>query len=242
MRLDRERDKPGRQLPQQRSGLHGVHLILHGNVRPECLPVLPRQPSLPGPGKRGPQGGQLRRSEREGDAAAQRAKPGDRDWKRCLVLAQTAERRRDLAGLGRGQMVEQGQMSVENIAVRREVRGTQPVEPGLVAGCEREREDQRRRVEEWFELTRRVLPAMAEAQFWPIRFGHCFMRVLLDNAFGGVWHRFIKRPAIRHISPDRLDQAIALGRAVRRAPALLPELNRRSLGWRRHGDPHRPPV
>ena len=59
------------------------------------------------------------------------------------------------------------------------------------------------------------------------------MRVLLDNVVGDVWHHSIPRPAIRHIEPAMLDRAIALGEQMLREPDLLPELNRRSLAWRR---------
>ena len=59
------------------------------------------------------------------------------------------------------------------------------------------------------------------------------MRVLLDNATGGVWHRTIGRPAIRHIDAVTLERAIGLGEAVLRDPALLAGLNQRSLAWRR---------
>ena len=59
------------------------------------------------------------------------------------------------------------------------------------------------------------------------------MRVLLDNTVGGVWHHVIARPAIRNISADMLDRAIALGDNVLQEPDLLPELDRRSLAWRR---------
>lgn len=59
------------------------------------------------------------------------------------------------------------------------------------------------------------------------------MRVLLDNAVGTAWPRVIRRPAIHHIDAATLERAIALGEAVRRDPALLPALNRRSLDWRR---------
>ena len=42
-----------------------------------------------------------------------------------------------------------------------------------------------------------------------------------------------QRPAIRHLSPELLERAIALGERVVAEPALLPELDRRSLAWRR---------
>ena len=56
---------------------------------------------------------------------------------------------------------------------------------------------------------------------------------MLDNAVGGVWHRSIARPAIRHAPPAIFARAVALAEQVEREPAGLVELNRRSLAWRR---------
>jgi len=73
---------------------------------------------------------------------------------------------------------------------------------------------------------------MAMVQAWPIRYDHCFMRVFLDNALGEVWHAVLRRPAVRHATPAQLGAAIALAERVVADPALLPELNRRSLAFR----------
>ena len=83
-------------------------------------------------------------------------------------------------------------MSAQEVALRRKMRVPQPVQPSLVLGSERQAEDQRAR---WLDLTRVTLPALAAVHHWPIRLDHCFMRVLLDNAVGGVWHHVIPRPA-----------------------------------------------
>ena len=93
--------------------------------------------------------------------------------------------------------------------------------------------DRQTLVASWLQLTRVTLPAMAADARWPIRLDHCFMRVLLDNTLDGVWHHTVARPAIRHLTPALLERAIALGNRVVHDPALLPELNRRSLAWRR---------
>lgn len=59
------------------------------------------------------------------------------------------------------------------------------------------------------------------------------MRVMLDNAVGGVWHHTIERPAIKHIGAEMLERAIGLAERVLEEPSMLAELNRRSLAWRR---------
>ena len=93
-----------------------------------------------------------------------------------------------------------------------------------------------RRVAEarWLSLTREAMPAVSEARGWPVRADHCFQRILLDNACGGVWYdRIARRPAYVHAERALLDRAITLGEAVLAGTADLADLNARSLAWRR---------
>lgn len=86
----------------------------------------------------------------------------------------------------------------------------------------------------WLSLTRAALPAVADAREWPVRADHCFQRIFLDNACGGVWYDHIDgRPAYASAPRDVLDAAIALAEAALAESADLAELNRRSLAWRR---------
>ena len=85
----------------------------------------------------------------------------------------------------------------------------------------------------WLDLTRRAMPAAASARGWPVRFDHCFQRILLDNATGGVWYDAIrKRPAFRHATDAVLARAVALAEAALGEEADLAALNRASLAWR----------
>ena len=85
----------------------------------------------------------------------------------------------------------------------------------------------------WLTLTRETMPALAAARGWPVRNDHCFQRILLDNAVGGVWYDAIpKRPAYRHADAAVLTRAIDLGEAVVAGTADLGSLNRQSLTWR----------
>lgn len=89
---------------------------------------------------------------------------------------------------------------------------------------------------EWLRLTRETLPALASGRGWPVHADHCFQRILLDNAVGGVWYDAItRRPAYRHATDTVLQTAVALGRAVAAGEADLPTLNHRSLTWRGKG-------
>ena len=89
----------------------------------------------------------------------------------------------------------------------------------------------------WLDLTRRDLPA-ARRPGWPVRHDHCFQRILLDAACGGVWYDAIPgRPAYRHAPEPLLRRAVALGEEVLAGAADLGALNARSLGWREEARP-----
>ncbi len=84
----------------------------------------------------------------------------------------------------------------------------------------------------WFELTREDMPSVAQARSWPVRFDHCFQRILLDHAVGGMWRDHIKPPAYRNASDAQLLAAIALGEGAIGGDVDLAALNRQSLEWR----------
>jgi hypothetical protein len=85
----------------------------------------------------------------------------------------------------------------------------------------------------WLALTRETMPALAAERGWPVRNDHCFQRILLDNAVGGVWYDAIpRRPAYRHADAALLTRAVDLGEAVLVGSADLAALNRQSLAWR----------
>ncbi|MCK0167015.1 hypothetical protein MWU52_05570 [Jannaschia sp. S6380] len=84
----------------------------------------------------------------------------------------------------------------------------------------------------WRDLTDRELPTAARSD-WPVRFNHCFQRILLDHATGGVWYDAIEgRPAYAYASDAVLSRATALGEAVLSGEADLRQLNEQSLRWR----------
>jgi hypothetical protein len=85
----------------------------------------------------------------------------------------------------------------------------------------------------WLDLTRHLLPALAADRGWPVSADHCFQRILLDNAFGGVWYDFVPgRPAYAHADDAALARAVALGEAVVSGAEDLSALHQRSLVWR----------
>ena len=82
------------------------------------------------------------------------------------------------------------------------------------------------------QLTREAMPAIARKKRWPVRFDHCFQRILLDNAVGGRWYDYIASPAYKNATDTQLQTAIALGKQAVLGQQDLSELNRKSLIWR----------
>ena len=67
---------------------------------------------------------------------------------------------------------------------------------------------------------------------WPVRFDHCFARILLDNAHDRPWREVVRPPAWKNADVGRLERAVALGEAVLEGRASLADLNHRSLELR----------
>ena len=85
----------------------------------------------------------------------------------------------------------------------------------------------------WLELTKQTLPALAVKREWPIRYDHCFQRVMLDAACGGCWYDHIpQRPAYRCASDGILQSAVNLAESVASGTIDLKTLNMQSLRWR----------
>ena len=87
-------------------------------------------------------------------------------------------------------------------------------------------------VSHWFELTRQRMPALAAERGWPVRFDHCFQRILLDNAMGAKWSDHIASAAFKNAPVRVLEKAIDLGEACVAGRAELTALNRLPLEWR----------
>lgn len=85
----------------------------------------------------------------------------------------------------------------------------------------------------WRDLVERRLPKAArERPEWPVRFDHCFARILLDCAHGRPWREVVAPPAWRNTSAPVLAEAHALGERVLAGEAKLDELNHLSLRLR----------
>ena len=88
----------------------------------------------------------------------------------------------------------------------------------------------------YLELVNQKLPSLAKQRQFPVRFNHCFARIILDNLFGCCWYEAIARSsgaAYKQLSVEQLHQAIAIAQAIIDNPdSYIQELNFNSLRWR----------
>ncbi|MEM1152313.1 MAG: hypothetical protein AAGI03_17500 [Pseudomonadota bacterium] len=97
--------------------------------------------------------------------------------------------------------------------------------------------DQLSDIERYLELTRQLMPRKAsEAHVnWPVRYDHCFQRIVLDTICGGVWYDHLQRPAYRHLTAAQAQEAVTLCEDILTGRADLWALNAQSLAWRGKG-------
>lgn len=90
----------------------------------------------------------------------------------------------------------------------------------------------------YLQRLRTDLPAAARdgnARDWPIRLDHCFMRVILDQLFGGCWYDHLSKnkPAYKQLSEEQLQKTIIMADQVLEGDtAALRQWNEDSLRWR----------
>ena len=86
---------------------------------------------------------------------------------------------------------------------------------------------------EYLRLTREVLPERAGREDWPLRYDHCFQRVVLDAVAGRTWYDDIGRPAVRSMTEGQLRAAVTVARRLaEEGEPLLRRLNAESLAAR----------
>lgn len=89
--------------------------------------------------------------------------------------------------------------------------------------------------DQYLELTRTLLPAIARLESWSIREDHCFMRIVLDQLFGDCWYNHLDRRlvAYKQLNERQLQTAIHLASAIQdQGESLLNTWNQQSLAWR----------
>lgn len=78
-----------------------------------------------------------------------------------------------------------------------------------------------------------VFPQIAVKYNWPIRFDHCFRRVLYDTLCQDKWDKHIASPAINNMTPTQLQDCVTICRSIVWKPETMIELNNLSLGYRK---------
>ena len=86
--------------------------------------------------------------------------------------------------------------------------------------------------ERYLDLVNRRLPAAARQRPYPVRFNHCFARIILDTLFEDVWYRHLAKPAYKHLTTAQLEAAIALGHGFLTDPQTCFRANQASLQYR----------
>ncbi len=88
----------------------------------------------------------------------------------------------------------------------------------------------------YLELINQVLPQIAKERGFPVKFNHCFGRIILDNLFGCCWYEVLDRKqgaAYKQLTEEQLKKAIALAEAMIAQPnEYIVQLNHNSLRWR----------
>lgn len=86
----------------------------------------------------------------------------------------------------------------------------------------------------YLDLINRQLPTQAQQVPMPVRWNHCFARIVLDNLCGSCWYDHFSRqqPAYKQLNREQLESAIAIAESILRQPELCDDLNRNSLRWR----------
>lgn len=88
----------------------------------------------------------------------------------------------------------------------------------------------------YIELTNEVLPKLAHEQHWPVRYNHCFQRIILDTIFKDCWYNHLDRssgvPTCKQLTDSQLQQAIQVSKRMISSLETVEELNRSSLSYR----------
>lgn len=86
----------------------------------------------------------------------------------------------------------------------------------------------------YLALINQQLPELAKQTAMPVRFNHCFARIVLDNLFEGCWYEHLsrKQPAYKQLNAAQLTKAIAIATTLLNTPEAANQLNQNSLRWR----------
>lgn len=94
-------------------------------------------------------------------------------------------------------------------------------------------------VSRYMILTKEIMPQMVRNREvkWPVQNDHCFQRIVLDAICNGHWHKYLARPAYKHLTHGQAVLAVQLCEDIVAGRVNLYDLNRQSLIWRGKGIP-----
>ncbi|MEX8548857.1 MAG: hypothetical protein V5804_14770 [Mucilaginibacter sp.] len=86
------------------------------------------------------------------------------------------------------------------------------------------------------QLLNQILPASFTK---PVRYNHCFNRIILDWLFQDVWYRHLdqSKTAISQLDKMQLQKMVERMEQWLQHPDLLFEDNQKSLAWRKNKNP-----
>ena len=89
-------------------------------------------------------------------------------------------------------------------------------------------------VSRYIVLTKEIMPHLARTshKHWPVSNDHCFQRIILDHVCGGVWYKYLDRPAYTNLTKDQVQRAVKLCEDIADGHKDLQKLNQQSLIWR----------
>lgn len=88
--------------------------------------------------------------------------------------------------------------------------------------------------QQYLALVNHQLPEKAKQGDMPVRFNHCFARIILDNLFQDCWYNHLSRkmPAYKQLSSEQLHEAISIANRMLIDAESVVTLNNNSLRWR----------
>jgi len=82
------------------------------------------------------------------------------------------------------------------------------------------------------EYVEETFPFVAKRYGWPIRFNHCFRRVVYDTLCQDRWDKHVVPPAIDNMTPIQIIDCLTICKSIMQSPNCLIELNNLSLSYR----------
>lgn len=89
-------------------------------------------------------------------------------------------------------------------------------------------------IEEYQTWINTTLPELAaqNPQLYPVRFNHCWARILLDNYFRGFWKQYLSPPAYKNLTEEQAKVICKMASLIPLNPDLAHFWNVESLKFR----------